>query len=212
MNVFLSGGGSPDQSAALDSVFFGLLQTQSSILYIPVALRGKRSFGECGRWFDTLLSKYGNFEYSLLDNLSKNIDELMEHQAVFIGGGNTYELLSEINDNKFGEFLVCFAKSGRPIYGGSAGAVVLGEHISTVRHMDTNECGIRSTSGVNLLDGYSVWPHYKPALDSQILRYVEETSNAVYAISEESGIHAKNTGFDVIGTVWKFDAGGKKRL
>jgi len=212
MNIFLSGGGTPEKSAALDSVFFGSLQTHSSILYIPVALRGKRSFNECGCWFEKLISEYGDFEYDLLDDLSANIDELMEYQAVYIGGGNTYGLLSEMNDAQFGEFLLRFVKTGKPLYGGSAGAVILGEHISTVRHMDDNEVGINSSNGMNLLGGYSVWPHYSPSLDGQIMRYVDETSNSIYAIPEGSGIHIQATNFDTIGSIWKFDTDGKKTI
>ena len=56
-----------------------------------------------------------------------------------------------------------FALRGGVVYGGSAGAIVLGANISTCAHMDHNDVGITDMHGLDLLDGHAVWCHYQAA-------------------------------------------------
>jgi len=210
LNIFLAGGGSPEQSIALDKLYFGSINSESNITYVPVALRGKRSFAECGLWFEDLASKYGNFNLSILEDLNNQENQLQESDAIFIGGGNTYSLLHEVNRSGFADLLVQFAHTGKPIYGGSAGAVILGKDIETIKFMDENKYNTRDTSALNLVSGYSVYPHYDESADEQILKYVAETSIPVLAISEDAGVWVKSV-LEPVGSVWLFDINGKNK-
>jgi len=153
LNIYLSGGGSSEQTIALDELYFGSIAEESRIAYIPVALRGKRTFDECTHWFYELASTYGQFRVSVFEHLSKDKSYLQECDAVYIGGGNTYELLREIRQFHFQIPLLEFAHAGKPIYGGSAGAVILGKDIQTIRYMDTDNHSTENTSGLNIVFG-----------------------------------------------------------
>ena len=209
MNIYLSGGGSAQQTQALDKLYFGSISNGSNIAYVPVALRGKRSFEECGIWFEHLASNYGNFNITVLEDLNNQEGQLQNYDAVYIGGGNTYSLLQEMGQSGFREPLMQFADSGKPIYGGSAGAVVLGRDIGTIKNMDKDEHNTKDTSAFNLISGYSVYPHYDASEDRNILQYVAETSIPVLAIAEDAGVCVKSR-LESVGTVWLFDSNGKQ--
>jgi len=50
---------------------------------------------------------------------------------MYIGGGDTVKLLKEVHKVSFDEYLRKIAQKGIPLYGGSAGAIILGEDIRT---------------------------------------------------------------------------------
>lgn len=208
MEIFLSGGGNAEQSAALDKLYFDGLANNSVITYIPVALTGKRTFAQCRAWFEELCSSYGDFRLNVLQDLRNQGGSLKDSDAVYIGGGNTYNLLRELKSTKFDSHLETFACSGKPIYGGSAGAVVLGKEIGTVKFMDRDEHNTSNTAGLNLVCGYSIWPHYHSAEDQRIKEYVAETSIPVLGLSEDAGVCVTSK-LKSIGTVWHFDSNGK---
>ena len=79
---------------------------------------------------------------------------------MYIGGGNTFRLLAEIRKYGFEPALQDFAYRGKPIYGGSAGAAILGRDIRTVNHIDNDDVGLMNTSALDLANGHSVWVHY----------------------------------------------------
>ncbi|MFK7861678.1 MAG: Type 1 glutamine amidotransferase-like domain-containing protein [Granulosicoccus sp.] len=208
MNIYLSGGGSTEQTKALDELYFGSIPSGSRIAYIPIALRHSRSIEDCANWFRHLLSENGDFTLSVLDDLTEQRSDLMNFDAVYIGGGNTYDLLQEVRNSGVEKYLKQFAESGKPIYGGSAGAVLLGKDIGTVARMDTNKGNISNTSGLNSTSGFSVWPHYNSSEDEHIFKYAAETSTPVLALSEDAGVHINAT-LNPVGVVWKFDSSGK---
>ncbi|WP_236809547.1 Type 1 glutamine amidotransferase-like domain-containing protein [Bacillus glycinifermentans] len=73
--------------------------------------------------------------------------------AVYIGGGNTFRLLKHVTDTRFNDILQSYAKRGGIVYGGSAGAIILGKHIMTCSHMDDNNVGLNEFDGWGLQAG-----------------------------------------------------------
>ncbi|WP_251186366.1 Type 1 glutamine amidotransferase-like domain-containing protein [Bacillus licheniformis] len=86
------------------------------------------------------------------------------------------------------------------MYGGSAGAVILGKNIMTCSYMDRNACGLRDFNGLKLLGDYSVWCHYKAEHDPLIKRFRNAFGTPVIALPEETGIAASTSDIRVIGT------------
>ncbi len=117
-----------------------------------------------------------------------NYSGLARFDSVYIGGGNTYELLHAMRSSGFAEAVARFADRGGAVYGGSAGAAVLGRDISTVASMDTNGVGLIDTRGLDLVGGYSAWCHYEPGHDPQIMRYVAGRGEPVLALPERAGV------------------------
>jgi dipeptidase E len=127
------------------------------------------------------------------------IDELASCQGVFIGGGNVYSLLYRLRSTQADRRLRAFAEDGHPVYGGSAGAVILGRDIDTARHIDPNDVGLVDTTGLDLALGNALWCHYVVGDDPLIHNYVRETGNVVLAIPERGGLARTGQEIRVLG-------------
>ena len=82
------------------------------------------------------------------------------------------------------ESLKSYFQKGGIIYGGSAGAIVLGKNILT--SPDKNTYLKNSFDGLDLIDGYSVWCHYKKEDNLKIIEKSKILHN-VLALAENSG-------------------------
>ena len=150
MKLILGGGGDSADSIETDILIKNLVSKKNKrILYVPIALRNHIPFEDCYKWFTNTFSPE-EFEIEMLKSF-KDIafDKLKTFDLVFIGGGNTYSLLSEIRENEFDKLLEKFSETGY-IYGGSAGAIILGKDITTTH--DENKTNLKSFHGLSLID------------------------------------------------------------
>jgi dipeptidase E len=140
--------------------------------------------------------------------------ELEKFDAVYIGGGNTYSLLAELIQSGFDHHLKVYAAAGGIIYGGSAGAVVLGKDIRTVRQMDRNDIGLLEVNCLNLVSGHAIWPHYSVRDDTYIKAFVQKYQHPVLGISERSGVTLESGGMRSVGfdPAYRFDQEGKSAI
>jgi len=213
--IILSGGGDLETSFQIDEKYFGLLENNSKILYIPIALR-RNSIGyeACYDWFSTLISihsKEKDIDFTmLLEN--DDIPNFNNFDSIYIGGGNTYKLLDYIYRKNLDKKLVEYTKNGGIIYGGSAGAIILGYDIRTVE--EENDKNYIFFKGLNLLGGKSVICHYTNSLDERIFTIAEKINSEIIALPEGSGIILNLDGeiVDIIGNVFIFDKNNKKKL
>jgi dipeptidase E len=119
----------------------------------------------------------------------QEVDSLDDYDAVYIGGGNTFNLLEEIKSSRFDLKLSSYIQKGGLVYGGSAGAIILGKDITT--SPDKNTTNLASFKGLNLLNGFSVWPHYD-LKEEQGLQSFLKGKNKVIAIPEQSGAYVED--------------------
>lgn len=96
--------------------------------------------------------------------------------------------MHDLRAARFLDPLQRFILSGGLVYGGSAGAIILGRDIMTAAHIDPNDVGLHDTAGLDLLGGCSIWPHYTRDDDHRIAAYVEQDGFPVIALSERSGL------------------------
>ncbi len=186
--IFLSGGGDEKASYELDKEFVSLLENNSNILYIPHANKKQYpDFSSSLEWLTNTLknvdkSKKININipstYAVLEKVS-----LDKYQAVYIGGGNTFHLLDVLNKTNFSEKLISFYNHGGIIYGGSAGAIILGKTIKTV--VEERNSLEESSEGLDLINGYSFVCH---ANDEIIDKLSKSNLSSIIALYEESGI------------------------
>jgi dipeptidase E len=213
--IILSGGGDLEISFQIDEKYFELLENNSKILYIPIALR-RSSIGyeACYDWFSKLVSihsKEKDIDFTmLLEN--NDIPDFNNFDSIYIGGGNTYKLLDYIYKKNLDKKLTEYVKNGGIIYGGSAGAIILGYDIRTVE--EENDKNYTFFKGLNLLDGKSVICHYTESLDKKIFSIVEKINSEVIALPEDSGLILNSDGeiIDMVGNVFIFDKNNKKQL
>ncbi|BCB03601.1 hypothetical protein KH172YL63_17340 [Bacillus sp. KH172YL63] len=161
--LFLSGGGDREQTREIDAAFAAEVDRSKPVLYIPVAMDESHiSYDSCYEWIKRTLFPLGLREISMWVDLSqRTIEELRGFSAVYIGGGNTYSLLKNFSETGFHTLLDKFLAEGGIVYGGSAGAIIMGASILTCAHMDENAVGLNSFNGLSLMEDYSIWCHYE---------------------------------------------------
>lgn len=131
-----------------------------------------------------------------LENIKS--EELNQFEAVYIGGGNTYHLLKTFNDSKFSQKLLDYHLQGGIVYGGSAGAIILGKDIGTAEEENLNL--YPSSKGLNLVNNYSIICHYADELEGKVKEYVLSTKYPVIALPEKSGLIIENNRVQVKGS------------
>lgn len=211
--IILSGGGDIETSFKLDEKYFSLLKNNAKILYIPVALdRDKIGFEACYDWFSVLISKYAgekDIDFTMLLENDK-IPDFGAYDSIYIGGGNTFKLLDYINRNNISKNIIEYSKNNGIVYGGSAGAIVLGKDIRTVE--EENDKNYSYFNGLNLLENKSTICHYTESLDKKIFEIVKKINSQIIAIPEDSGIILNDKIMKVIGKIFVFDENNKKQI
>jgi dipeptidase E len=209
VKIALGGGGGAQDSRLLDELFASWLGPQGRLLYWPIALRGIRTFQSCREWITATFAPWQVTRITMWTDLSQHqAAELDQFDGLYIGGGNTYSLLAELLETGFDRALAAYVAEGKPVYGGSAGAVVLGRDIGTVSHLDRNDVGLTQTKGMDLVNGRAIWVHYRPEEDKLIEAYVQQHRQPVLALSERSGVAIEAGGLRAVGfePVYRFDA------
>jgi len=166
---------------------------------------------QCFEWISKSLAKLNFKKIEMWTDLAgRQLNELDVFGAIYIGGGNTFKLLNDVKSTRFDKIIFKFLTNNKIVYGGSAGAIILGKDIMTASNLDENNVGINDTSGLNILNGYSVWCHYKPEDDKKIFDYAKKIP--VIAIPEKSGLFLNDKTANVVGfeQVHIFDEKTKK--
>jgi len=215
-NIFyISGGGSEIQSEKIDRDFAKYIDGKK-LMYIPIALnRNVLGFEMCYDWITKLFLRFSyNIDvpqiHMYLDPFAIS-EHIFEYDAIYIGGGNTFKLLDFLYKNNLFVKIREFYKMGRPVYGGSAGAIILGEDIRIID--EENDANYVYSKGFNVLDDKSFICHYEKSLDSKIMKYVLRYKQDVVALSEESGLKVVGGKIEkVFGEVFVFSGAGKKPL
>ncbi|MCB0079389.1 MAG: Type 1 glutamine amidotransferase-like domain-containing protein [Caldilineaceae bacterium] len=186
--VALGGGGGATDSRLLDATFAGWLGTHGRLLYWPIAMRGMIPFAECYAWLTATFAPLQVTDITMWTELDGHQrHELDRFDGIYIGGGNTYGLLAECLASGFDRHLVAYVVQGGAVYGGSAGAVLLGKNIQTVAHMDRNLEGLQATACLNLARDHAVWVHYTAQDDARIAELVAQFGEPVLALAEPAG-------------------------
>lgn len=213
--IFLSGGGNSKISFKVDEYYFSLLKNNSKILYIPIALeRDKIGFEACYDWFSALISSHSKekgIDFTmLLEN--DNPPSFENYDSIYVGGGNTYKLLNYIYRKKLDEKIEEYIKNGGIIYGGSAGAIILGKDIRTTE--EENDRNYLNYNGLNLFRNRSIICHYTQSSDSKIFDITRKINSEIIAIPENSGLVIDSEGdiIKVFGSVFIFDNNNKKQI
>lgn len=198
--LFLNGGGDENDSMELDKAFVSYLHNNDKILYIPHANKKQYpEFSSSLKWLTSTLNSIDNSKRFKI-YIPKSYQEfelvnLNEYSAVYIGGGNTYFLLNILDKYKFTDKLISYFHSGGIIYGGSAGAIILGKSIKTAS--DEKIINYDLSNGLNLIHGYSIVCH----ADESIIKDLDKRSDLkpILALYENSGILIKKNRMSFFG-------------
>ncbi len=182
-HIFLAGGGDEKDSKLLDEQFVKKLNLAKPLVYIPNAIRSK-PYQSCLKWFRSSMTPLGVVTIEMWEDLNPR-HKVNNIAGVYIGGGNTIKLLKEIRESGFENYLREAAQRGIPLYGGSAGAIILGEDIRTTT--EAKNLTSSEAVGLKIIKGFSIACHYKTS-DEKIVQKLSKTLNRdIIAIPEKSG-------------------------
>lgn len=182
-HIFLAGGGSAEESKLLDEQFVGMLDLLKPLVYIPNAMRSK-PYQTCLEWFHSVMNPLGVTAIEMWDDLRSHhpVDGIA---GIYIGGGDTAKLLEEIRGAGFDKYLREVAQSGVLLYGGSAGAIILGEDIRTAP--EANKLDVTKVAGLGIIKGYSIVCHYKASDREATIALFQNLRQNIIAIPEKAG-------------------------
>jgi dipeptidase E len=145
-----------------------------------------------------------------------SIEDLLQIEAVFVGGGNTYHLLRRLREAGWIEALRTRVQDGTPYIGSSAGSNLAGPNILTTN--DWNVDGSTQFEALGIVP-FNINPHYQetdPTVapfaetrDERIEQYLHVRDNAVVGIEEQTWIRCEGEGD---ATVYRVGGAARARL
>jgi len=144
--------------------------------------------------------KVGYKEIKFASDSKNIISDMQNADVLFIAGGNTELLLSNIKKNKLAQPIRSFNKV---IEGNSAGA-----YTCCKKYIQIKE-NIREISGLGLVN-IKLKVHYTPDFDNRLLKLSENSE--IYAVAEKAAIIVENGHFNYLGEVLLFSNKQKKKL
>ncbi len=195
--IYLGGGGSEEDEANIWNLAY---KAGQKVVIWPFAMPSTRWQGT-KEWVTSSLARFGEFS-SISLGLEGPDFGLRTADVVAIPGGNTFRLLHHLQSHSLLPALRGFLDRGGRIYGGSAGALVLGASIaiadSSVGGQDDNiVVDLRDMQGLNALRGCVVYPHFEPDADTfegHCHRWSQEHRVTVIGMPERCGIQFDPSG------------------
>lgn len=159
MKLFLCGGGCGKQIEDAYREFLRHIDKDKPLLYVPLAMDEAKYIG-CKEWFTQEVKYMGLSNFEMVCSAQELYDkEFTNYCAVFIGGGNTYDLLNKIGGSNLRKKITDFLLCGGVVFGGSAGAIIFGCDIEVCKLEDGNNCGLKNTCGFDYANGLSILCH-----------------------------------------------------
>ena len=179
-----------------------LLGDEKRIAYIPTSTDPElKYFGETEMFFAKIgtfqLEYFGLFDQEWEDNF---IEQISGCDAIYISGGNTYNLLYHIKLRKLEEVIKNFSEK-KVVIGTSAGGIVLTPSISISD--ESNEFGLTSFEGLNLTE-FFFYPHFKVGKEypEELQEFIKQNPKSViYAVPDKSAMSVVNGKINLIGEV-----------
>lgn len=204
MTLILTGGGESTHFHQIDKTFINLLEAnkKSSLLYIPCAI-GPDKYTD---GLDRIREVFSSISFERIEMCSdlSQLDwtYLESFGGIYIDGGNTFQLMSNIRNTHCFELFHRFLHNGGVINGDSAGAIVLGAHLETAHFGavgDDNDAGVISYQGLGFLGAWSIHCHYNESEDEEILEFSNTYGFPIMALSENTSVLVQDYRVLVVG-------------
>ena len=204
MKLILCGGGIGKQVKSSYRKYTELLDKEKPVLYIPLAWRDN-DYDQCLEWLKGELTPYGVTKYDVIRDVKQfNEIDLVNYNSLYIGGGNTYQLLNCLKESKGFEVIKKYIENDGIVFGSSAGAIIFGKDIKScnVCSNDENLWPELDTGGFNSSNGKSIACHYgakgKLAEHKEQVRTYEQKGFEIIWVTEEQSIFINNDKMEII--------------
>jgi len=185
-NSTLHGSGYLDHAEAEIRDFTG---GRVRAVFIPYALHDRRAYCEQA---DGRFRQMG-LEFRSVHDISNPSRAIEQAEIIFVGGGNTFRLLYELQWNQLIEPIRKAVRAGTPYIGSSAGAIVACPSLKTTKDMPVVQPA--SFEALTLVT-FQISPHYLDpdatsthmgeTQEQRILQFLEENEEPVVGLREGS--------------------------
>ncbi|WP_168217718.1 Type 1 glutamine amidotransferase-like domain-containing protein [Occultella kanbiaonis] len=186
--VWLGCGSALDEEPLWRSI---LDRPRTRILYWPFALP-REMLPSADGWLRGNLDRLGvDYELVTWQGLAQHAPSELcpgSTDLLFVGGGNTFRLLDEVRSHGFTRPIREFWRDGGDYYGGSAGAVLACESIAIAEGNDANEPGLSDLTGLALIAGVAVLPHFTDAQHASASHWSSTHDTTVIGLPETMGV------------------------
>ncbi|EAI2415445.1 Type 1 glutamine amidotransferase-like domain-containing protein [Campylobacter coli] len=143
MKLILNGGGDGKQVENARQLLNSIIDHSKKILYIPLAWPDN-TFSGCLEFMTNELADVECCGIEMIKSPEEILlKDLNNYACIYIGGGNTYKLLSLLKSSGAFEKIRNYLISDNGIvYGGSAGAIIFGKDLDSCNTDDENEVGL----------------------------------------------------------------------
>jgi dipeptidase E len=198
--LYFGGGGSEDRESKLwDLVFHAPKRIVVWPYAMPIEPRPGSTMCQKGtmNWVTRALAKWGEFDIRLGDTAPDF--GLVDADILVIPGGNTFHLLAFMRENNVFDEIDTFLKRGGKIYGGSAGALIMGRDIGicdlATGGLDPNDIGMVDTKALDLIGNAVVFPHLEPGANHDTCqKWANNHDTLVWGIPEAAGVSVDEEG------------------
>ncbi|CAN0003360.1 unnamed protein product [Chrysoparadoxa australica] len=206
MKLIMTGGGDSVHFKEIDQFFINLLKEEANLLFIPLAGDPDENPKVFEDGLERIKGTFSTIKFKkiemCLDLADLEWEYLKTFDAIYIDGGNTFNLMEEIRNTHFYELLHRFLHHGGVVNGDSAGAIILGSHLETAHFGETpdeNETEVISYQGLNLLGQYAVHCHYEHSEKEEVQEFVDDYGFPVIALHENTAVAVIDHEIHVIG-------------
>jgi dipeptidase E len=162
--LFLGGGGDENQSFELDQKFVEEIGDSGQILYLPIAQQGDATlYASCLKWFTQTMKRHEIPEkrITMWTTFSDRTPaDFGKFKGIYIGGGMTGVLCQLIRKADMQTAFSRFLESGNSIYGGSAGAIALGDSLLAIPE-EMLGTKVEDSKGLGLVPNFSFRCHFR---------------------------------------------------
>ena len=191
-NSTIHGRGYLDHAEAEIRDFLGDART---VLFFPFALQDRDGYAaKAGARFSEM-----GYEMTSAHTASDPGKAVAAADAIFIGGGNTFRLLKELQELGFIDPIRRRVRDGAPYIGSSAGSNVAGPTIKTTKDMPIVQP--RSFDSLGLVP-FQISPHFQDpdpnsthmgeTQEERIIQFLEENETPVLGMREGAWVRAEN--------------------
>jgi dipeptidase E len=191
-NSTLYGSGYLDHAEGEIRDFLGNVKR---VLFVPFALHDRNSYAAMAR------ERFQKMGYGL-DSIHTSANpgqRVLDAEAIFIGGGNTFRLLKALYEFDLLKAISCRVVEGMPYVGSSAGSNVAGPTIKTTKDMPIVQPPSFDALG---LVPFQISPHYLDpdpnsthmgeTQEERILQFLEENDTPVAGLREGAIVRVEN--------------------
>ncbi|MDO9713221.1 Type 1 glutamine amidotransferase-like domain-containing protein [Paracraurococcus lichenis] len=218
MRLILAGGGDATRSSKVDSFYRSLNPGRRTIACIPHAIAPAEGAWEgAERWLLERPALKGFAAHTIGDLAGAEPATLSSFHSLFVMGGNTFTLLACVKAAGFGSKLRAVLDEV-PIYGTSAGAIILGHDIESAQvgpEPDENTAGLLDLGAFDLLGGYNAYTHFAPEQSRLLADFCRRANRPCIALSEAAGVFVEDQEITSIGAdpvVIAYPSGASVRL